>query len=166
MTQTLSALRIYLRRGDTSQPKTFWQRLFRKSLSTHLIQEALRAGVTHSSVHLGHMGFTKSAKSVSMDVTEIPVTTLPVCVELVGPKPLLEQFARDHAKSLKDATLMMLEGVHMASHLVDESDVAGKPHHVEYVKAQGVTLPIDHVSAEGASERAMPILDGPLASPA
>jgi PII-like signaling protein len=151
----MCALRVYLRQGDTSLPTTFWQRLFRKPLATYLVQEALRAGVTHSSVHLGHMGFTKGAKRISADVTEIPVTTLPVCVELVGPKPLLEQFARDQATHLKDATLVMLEGVHVLSHVV-EDELPSKPHHVEYVKAKGVTLPIDHVEVEapGAEDAA------------
>jgi PII-like signaling protein len=144
---------MYLRQGDTSLPTTFWQRLFRKPLATYLVQEALRAGVTHSSVHLGHMGFAKGAKRVSADVTEIPVTTLPVCVELVGPKPLLEQFVRDQAKHLEGATLVMLEGVHILSHVV-EDEVPTKPHHVEYVKAKGVTLPVDHVEVDSTGPEA------------
>jgi hypothetical protein len=71
------------------------------------------------------------------------MSTLPVCLELVAPKPLLEQFVRDHAKSLAGATLVMLEGVHIAPAL--ESIPGAAQHHVEYVKAGGVSVSVDHV---------------------
>ncbi len=145
---TMCALRVYLKRGDDHRDEGFFRRLFRRPLSTHLLQQALKHGVTHASVHLGHSGFTRGAKSVAMDITEIPVSTLPVCLELVGPKPLLEQFVREHAKSLSGATLMMLEGVHIAPAL--ESVPGTAQHHVEYIKADGVTVPVDHVELDTA----------------
>jgi PII-like signaling protein len=116
-------------------------------LAHYLLQQALKAGVTHASVSLGHMGYTRGAKVVASDVTEIPMTTLPVCLELVAPKPLLEQFVRDHAKSLVDATLMMVDGVQLATTPVS----ASAPHHVEYVKAGELVLAVDHV--DGPADR-------------
>jgi PII-like signaling protein len=145
MFQTMCALRIYLRRGDNATEKGFWRRLFQRPLSTHLLQEALKAGVTHAALSIGQMGFSKGAVKLAADLNEIPVSTLPVCVELVAPKPLLEQFVRDHARQIASATLVMLEGVHVRPHLVEEEQVDGVPHHVEYVKVDGVTVPVDHV---------------------
>jgi PII-like signaling protein len=142
--QTLCALRIYLRRGDNAPSTSFWRRMFRRPASTHILQQALKAGVTHASMSVGSMGFAKGAKAVSSDITEIPIDTLPVCVELVGPKPLLEQFVRDHLKILAEATLVMLEGVHVLPRVV-EGDVPASAHHVEYVKADGLEVPVDHV---------------------
>ncbi len=144
--QTMCALRIYLRRGDNALPATFWQRLFRRPLATHLLQQSLKAGVTHASLSLGHMGFSRDAKAVSMDVQEIPLATLPVCIELVGPKPLLEQFVRQEAKMLREATLVMLEGVQV-SPPVETGELLPAAHRVEYLKADGISLPIDHVAA-------------------
>lgn len=143
--QTMCALRIYLRRGDNAVEKGFWKRLFQRPLSTHLLQSALKAGVTHAALSMGQMGFAKGANQVAADLSDIPVSTLPVCIELVAPKPMLEQFVRDHAKQVKDATLVMLEGVHVRSHIVEEDQVGRAPHHVEYMKVDGATVPVDHV---------------------
>lgn len=147
--QTMCALRVYLRRGDNAPQKGFFRRLFRRPLATQLLQTALKAGVTHASLSLGNMGFAKGSKVVAMDVTEIPMAALPVCVELVGPKPLLEQFVRDHLKLLADATLVMLEGVHVMPQVV-EGDLPPSAHHVEYVKADGLEVPIEHVDVGDA----------------
>lgn len=145
--QTMCALRVYLRRGDHAPATGFLRRLFRRPLTTHLLQAALRAGVTHASLSLGSMGFARGAKVVAADVTEVPVDAMPVCVELVGPKPLLEQFVRDHLKLLADATLVLLEGVHVVPRVV-EGELPGSAHRVEYVQAGGMQVPVDHVEVE------------------
>jgi len=142
--QTMCALRVYLRRGDHAPPTSLLKRLFRRPLSTHLLQAALNAGVTHASLSLGNMGFAKGAKVLASDIGDIPLDSMPVCIELVGPKPLLEQFVRDHLKLLADATLVMLEGVHVMPRVV-EGDMPASAHHVEYVKAGGLEVPVDHV---------------------
>jgi PII-like signaling protein len=142
--QTMCALRVYLRRGDHAPASGFLRRLFRRPLTAHLLQAALRAGVTHASLSLGNMGFAKGATFVSADITDIPIESMPVCVELVGPKPLLEQFVRDHLKLLADSTLVMLEGVHVVPRVV-EGELPAASHHVEYVQAGGLQVPVDHV---------------------
>jgi PII-like signaling protein len=152
--QTMCALRVYLRRGDNAPPTTLLKRLFRRPLSTHLLQAALKAGVTHASLSLGNLGFAKGAKVLSSDISDIPLDSMPVCVELVGPKPLLEQFVRDHLKLLADATLVMLEGVHVMPRVV-EGDLPASAHHVEYVKEGGFEIPVDHVEVgTGAASKA------------
>jgi PII-like signaling protein len=147
--QTMCALRIYMRRGDNLPQQSLWKRLFRRPLATHVLQAALKAGVTHASVSFGNMGFARGAKVVAMDVTELPVSSLPVCLELVGAKPLLEQFVRDHLKLLADSTLVMLEGVRVVPQVV-EGDLPAGVHHVEYVKAGGREVPVDHVAVGSA----------------
>ena len=147
--QTMCALRVYMKRGDNVPKASLWQRLFRRPLATHLLQAALKAGVTHASLSLGNMGFAKGSKVVAADVTEIPIATLPVCVEMVGPKPLLEQFVRDHVKLLAGSTLVMLEGVHVVPQVVEDA-LPASAHRVEYVNADGLKVPIDHVDVGGA----------------
>lgn len=146
---TVSALRIYLKRGDNRKAPSFWGRLFEKPLSTHLVHAALRAGITHASVNLGHIGFAKDAKQVSHDFTEIPLNTLPVCVELLAPKRLLEQFVRDEAAHLKDTTLVMVDGVHLSvQYLMElEEAIEKKPHQVEYITSGVESLPVERVEA-------------------
>jgi len=54
--QPMCALRNHLRRGDGGPAGGLLQRLFRRPLTTHLLQTALEAGVAHASMSLGHMG--------------------------------------------------------------------------------------------------------------
>jgi PII-like signaling protein len=142
--QTMCALRIYLKRGDHAPSRGLLGRLFKRPLSAQLLQSALKAGVTHASLSLGSMGFAKGAKVVANDISDIPVSSMPVCVELVGPKQLLEQFVRDHLKLVTGATLVMLEGVHVMPAVV-EGELPTSAHHVEYVKAGQLRVSVDHV---------------------
>jgi len=148
---TMCALRIYLKRGDNAPTRGLMDRLFKRPLSTQLIQLALKAGVTHASLSTGSVGFAKGAKVVAMDVSDIPFSAMPVCVELVAPKPLLEQFVRDHLKLVADATLVMLEGVHVMPGVV-EGVLPASAHHVEYVKVGGLSVPVDHVDVQPSAQ--------------
>jgi PII-like signaling protein len=151
---TMSALRIYLKHGDNRKASRWWQRAFEKPLSTHLVHAALRADIQHAAVTLGHIGFAKDATRVVHDNAEIPMATLPVCVELLAPKRRLEQFIREQAKHLAATTMVMVDGIHI-SHLhlaeVDEA-VEHRPHSVEYITAGDVPLQVDHVGPQALEE--------------
>ncbi len=75
---SISALRIYMKRGDNLKVAGWWSRLFEKPLSTYLVRAALRSGIMHAAVNLGHIGYAANAKSVSYDNAEIPMNTMPV----------------------------------------------------------------------------------------
>jgi PII-like signaling protein len=152
----ISALKVYMKRGDNKKETSWWKRAFEKPLSTYLVREALRAGISHASVNLGHIGYTANAKNISIDHGEIPLTTLPVCIELLAPKRLLEQFLRQQAKHLKGTTLVMVDGVHISDlHLsaVDDSLEHG-PHSVEYITGGDVSVKVDHVQVDEAAGEA------------
>jgi PII-like signaling protein len=135
--EKMCALRIYLRRGEVSEGSGFWRRLFRRSLATHVVHEALSAGVPHASVSYAKVGFVKGSRVIATDVSEFHVDELPVCVELAGPRPMLEQFVRDHGNELRDATMMLVEGVHVRTPVQD----SGRPireEAVEYVRVESL----------------------------
>jgi PII-like signaling protein len=146
---TISALRIYMKRGDNKKSARWWNRMFEKPLAHHLVNAALEAGLTHAAVNLGHMGFAKDAKAAAYDSAEIPLSTLPVCVELLGPKRMLEQFIREQASHLIGTTLVMVDGVHISNLSLPEIDNAIKagPHHVEYMSGT-VEVSVDHVTMD------------------
>jgi PII-like signaling protein len=146
---TVSALRIYLKHGDNKKAPSFLGRLFEKPLSTHLVHASLKAGITHASVNLGHIGFAKGAAQVTVDISELPMSTLPVCVELLAPRRILEQFVRDQATHLKDSTLVMVDGVHLSvRYLVEmEEAIEKKPHRVEYISSGTEKVQVDQVEA-------------------
>ena len=110
-TPSLSVLRIYLRRRSSKPGRGFWGRLFGRSLSYDLAERALKAGVTYATVTLGHAGFVPGAKRIVADISEVPPTTLPSCVELVAPADVLEAFVAANQDELADAVLLRLDGV-------------------------------------------------------
>ena len=114
------------------------------------MKAALQAGISHAAVTLGHVGFVADAKRVSYESGEMPMTTLPVCLELVAPKRMLEQFIREQAKHLTGTTLVMVDGVHISSlHLAEiDAAVEHKPHSVEYITDGAVPLKVEHIQAE------------------
>jgi Uncharacterized ACR, COG1993 len=111
MSSKLAILRIYLhRRRDKSRPGLFG-RLFPSSLTRHLAEQALAAGIPFASVTLSNHGYVQGATRVEHGRTEIESEALPACVELVGPSDALHAFVRAHDADLVDATLVMLEGI-------------------------------------------------------
>lgn len=153
---SISALKIYLRRGDVKKSSRWWHRLVEKPLSTHLVQAALQSGIVHAAVNLSHVGYTRDATKISHDLHEIPVNTLPVCVELLAPKRLLEQFIREQARHLKNTTMVLVDGVHISDLFLSdiEESIEKKPHSVEYIRGvDGQTeVAVEHVDAEDEDE--------------
>jgi PII-like signaling protein len=151
---SISALKVYMKRGDNRKSANWWGRLFEKPLSTHLVRAALQAGIMHAAVNLGHIGFAADAKFVSYDNAELPMNTMPVCVELLAPKRLLEQFVREQAKHLANTTLVMVDGVHISSlYLAElEESVEHRPHSVEYITGGDVSVKVEHVEIDDAQE--------------
>jgi PII-like signaling protein len=113
-TPPLSVLRIYLRRRGSQPGRGFWGRLFGRSLSYDLAERALKAGVTYATVTLGHAGFVPGAKRLVADISDVPPTTLPSCVELVGSVEVLEAFVDANRDALADAVLLRLDGVRVS----------------------------------------------------
>jgi PII-like signaling protein len=148
----ISALRIYLRRGDVKKSQRWWQRIVEKPMSTHLVEAAMKTGIAHAAVNLSQIGYTRDSNRVSHEQVEIPVNTLPVCVELLAPKRLLEQFIRDQAQHLKNTTLVLVDGVHIADLFIHEIETSIEKHRhsVEYIRgADGKTqVEVDLVDAE------------------
>lgn len=159
---SISALRIYLRRGDVKKSLRWWQRLVEKPLSTHLVEAAMQTGIVHAAVNLSQVGYTRDASKVSHDHSDIPVNTLPVCVEMLAPKRLLEQFIRQQARHLKNTTLVLVDGVHISDLFLAEVEqtIETRPHSVEYIRGiDGDTeLELEHVAADDQDEEAL--IDG------
>jgi PII-like signaling protein len=153
---SISALRIYLRRGDVKKSQRWWQRLVETPLSTYLVQASMKTGIAHAAVNLSHVGYTRDASKVAYDNGETPMNTLPVCVELLAPKRLLEQFIREQAKHLKNTTLVLVDGVHIADMFLQEVEesIDKHRHSVEYIRGNDGTTEIEVDLVDGDEEEA------------
>ena len=127
-----------------------------KPLSTYLVQAAMQTGIVHAAVNLSQIGYTRDASKISYDNQEIPVDTLPVCVELLAPKRLLEQFIREQASHLRNTTLVLVDGVHISNLLLAEVEesIEKHAHSVEYIRGiDGETeIEVERVDAEEDEE--------------
>lgn len=127
-----------------------------KPLSTYLVQAAMQTGIVHAAVNLSQIGYTRDASKISYDNQEIPVDTLPVCVELLAPKRLLEQFIREQASHLRNTTLVLVDGVHISNLFLAEVEesIEKHAHSVEYIRGiDGETeIEVEHVDAEEDEE--------------
>ncbi len=96
----------------------------------------MQTGMAHATVNLSHIGYTHDATRVSHDHSEIPASALPVCVELLAPKRLLDQFIREQASHLKNTTLVLVDGVHISDLFRAESEetIEKHPHSVEHLR--------------------------------
>lgn len=125
MPRPLCIARIYLRRRTGKRRPGLLGWLFPPSLARYLAEQALKFGVIYATVTLGHLGFVQGAKRVDEDISEIPPDTLPTCLELVAPKSVLEAFIAAQREDLKDATIVLLEGIEISGH--DMSRAASAP---------------------------------------
>jgi PII-like signaling protein len=165
---SISALRIYLRRGDVKKSQRWWQRLVETPLSTYLVQAAMKTGIAHAAVNLSQIGYTRDANKVSYDNGEMPMNTLPVCVELLAPKRLLEQFIREQARHLKNTTLVLVDGVHIADLFLQEveASIDKHKHSVEYIRGKDGTTEIEVELVDGDEEDVIsvkhPVANSPI----
>lgn len=110
MREQLSVLRIYLRRRSMIKVPGVRGWFKRKSLSTHLVEQALKVGILYASVTLGHVGYVHGAKYVAETGPEAPLGLLPSCVELVADREVLDAFVDAFGHELMDAVLVRFDG--------------------------------------------------------
>jgi hypothetical protein len=119
-------------------------------------------------VNLSQIGYTRDANKVSYDNGEMPMNTLPVCVELLAPKRLLEQFIREQARHLKNTTLVLVDGVHIADLFLQEveASIDKHKHSVEYIRGKDGTTEIEVELVDGDEEDVIsvkhPVANSPI----
>jgi PII-like signaling protein len=110
MKESLSVLRIYLRRRRTVKQRGVRGWFSSKQLSIHLVEEALKIGITYGSVTMGHLGFVHGERYVQENGPDVPAQRLPTCVELVADRAVLDAFVDAFGHELHDAVLVRFDG--------------------------------------------------------
>ena len=106
MTQ-LVALRLYFRHGETIEHKSFWQRLARPSVASHVLKSAHSKGIEQVLVHHVHAGYLPGGKPRLRHVEHIH-PHLPHCIELIDIESKLRSFWNDHAHQLTNVRALFL----------------------------------------------------------
>ena len=103
----LGKLRIYLepahkvRHGERS----FYRRIFPKSVCVHIVDEARKEGILNASVYQTHMGYSNRGP-VRFRHLEGDNSKLSVCLELIDEKERLEQFFLKHQHLFKSKVVI------------------------------------------------------------
>ena len=90
--------------------------MFPPQLSECLLQAALEHGVTCGAMFSPCCGFLKGARWITREVSEIPATTLPICIELLAPKAVLEKFLLEQAHRLTTAQIVLFDSAERIGH--------------------------------------------------
>jgi PII-like signaling protein len=116
--KALRILRIYLQREERRPDAGFWGKIFDPMypLANKLLESALKCGVAHGSLSLGHTGYAKGAKQVSYNINAEHVTpSLPCCLELVAEPETIDFFVKLHAAELANTLMVLVDGVELVA---------------------------------------------------
>ncbi|WP_109126348.1 DUF190 domain-containing protein [Dyella sp. C11] len=115
-TKKLTALRLYFHHAATVEPSTFWHRLSKPTVASHLLKNAHREGIEQVLVHQVHSGYLAGDKPQLRHVEHVH-PRLPHCIELVDIEHKLRDFWANHCAHLDNvrALFMPCEAAESAS---------------------------------------------------
>ena len=105
VSREIGQLRIYLIPRAKRKANSFKDKLFMKPLYQEIIDAAKQGGIMSATAHHTHYGYSGNGK-IERDASEIPNSSLNLCVELIAPRDELEDFALKHDELLKGKVMV------------------------------------------------------------
>jgi len=102
----IGQLRIYMTPKEKRKSTSIRHKLFGKSLYQEIIDAAKQSGILNATAHHTYYGYSGEGKIQSGGMSEIPNSSLNLCVELISPRKDLELFVRTHGELLMDKVLV------------------------------------------------------------
>jgi PII-like signaling protein len=100
----IGQVRIYMTPRDKRQRKGL-RGMFGKPLYQEIIDAAKADGILNANAHHTHYGYSNNGK-VQSNASEMPNSSLTLCVELIGERAELETFCRKHGDLLKGKVIV------------------------------------------------------------
>lgn len=129
-------LRIYLASKEQFRPQgAGWLRgaLTTRPMYQELVRQAKQAGLVNANAHRTHYGYSNHSHIQATDA-ERSNAELTMCVELIGPKPRLEAFCREHGALLRDKVMVFK---HLERWQVGAADATERTGHAATSHAPG-----------------------------
>ncbi|WP_445716316.1 DUF190 domain-containing protein [Flavobacterium sp.] len=106
--ENISVLRIYFRYGQKAKNLNLWQNLWNNNLGQHLLKKAKELNIEQANIFIAKAGYLNNEK-VSSNISEIPPSKNPVCLELIDKQEKLKLFIEQNKENLKEAKLVLLK---------------------------------------------------------
>lgn len=106
--ENISVLRIYFSYGQKVINLSFWQNLWYNNLGQHLLKKAKDLNIEQANIFIAKAGYLNNEK-VSNNISEIPPSQNPVCLELIDKQEKLKLFIEQNKENLKEAKLILLK---------------------------------------------------------
>lgn len=103
----ISIVKIYFRYGQRATGQTFWQRLWSNSLGQVLLKKAKEMNINQANIFTAKSGYL-AKDNISFNISEMPPSKNPVCLELVDNAEKLQAFLTQNKSLLKEAEVILI----------------------------------------------------------
>ena len=103
----ISTVKIYFRYGQQAKGQTFWQRLWNNNLGQLLLKKAKEMNIDQAAIFTAKGGYLQH-DNISNNISEIPSTKNPVCLELVDTADKLQTYLADNKILLADTNVILV----------------------------------------------------------
>ncbi|MFV0220841.1 DUF190 domain-containing protein [Empedobacter falsenii] len=107
MDNNISVLRIYFRYGQKAQNQSFWQKFWNNNLGQKLLKKAKEMNIEQANIITAKAGYLDNDK-ISYNISEIPPSKNPVCLELIDQHEKLKSFIEQNKAELSEANVILL----------------------------------------------------------
>lgn len=107
MDNNISVLRIYFRYGQKAQNQSFWQKFWNNNLGQKLLKKAKEMNIEQANIFTAKAGYLDNDK-ISYNISEIPPSKNPVCLELIDQHEKLKSFIEQNQENLKEVKIIVL----------------------------------------------------------
>ena len=107
MDNNISVLRIYFRYGQKAQNQSFWQKFWNNNLGQKLLKKAKEMNIEQANIFTAKAGYLDNDK-ISYNISEIPPSKNPVCLELIDQQEKLKSFIEQNQENLKEVKIIVL----------------------------------------------------------
>ena len=107
MDNNISVLRIYFRYGQKAQNQSFWQKLWNNNLGQQLLKKSKEMNIEQANIFTAKAGYLDNDK-ISYNISEIPPSKNPVCLELIDNENKINQFLKLNKDHLKQAKIVIV----------------------------------------------------------
>lgn len=107
MDNNISVLRIYFHYGQKAQNLNFWQKLWNNNLGHQLLKKAKEMNIEQANIFTAKARYLDN-KKINYNISEIPPSKNPVCLELIDQQEKLKSFIEQNQENLKEVKIIVL----------------------------------------------------------
>ena len=105
--ENLAIAKIYFRYGQSVVGQNFWRKLWNNNLGEYLLKKAKQNAIHQANIFTAKSGYLNNG-SIQYNISEIPSSENPVCLELVDESSKIKAFLNENKEELQKVSLILL----------------------------------------------------------